>query len=82
MVVIFATPQPEKILRLTAFPTFLQDPPYPSAIFQTMRNLVNKCILKKFVLKQNFMKIEFENSIRRLVFLCRLADIKIVWINP
>ena len=33
-------------------------------------------------LKQNFMKIEFENSIRRLSFLCRLPDIKIAWINP
>ena len=28
------------------------------------------------------MKIEFENSIRRLSFLCRLTDIKIAWINP
>ena len=28
------------------------------------------------------MKIEFENSIRRLSFLCCLADIKIAWINP
>ena len=27
------------------------------------------------------MKIEFENSIRRLSFLCRLTDIKITWIN-
>ena len=27
MVVTFATPQSEKILRLTAFPTFLQNPP-------------------------------------------------------
>ena len=28
------------------------------------------------------MKIEFENTIRRLSFLCRLPDIKIAWINP
>ena len=27
------------------------------------------------------MKIEFENSIRRLSFLCRLLVIKIAWIN-
>ena len=27
------------------------------------------------------MKIEFENSIRRLCFLCRLPDVKIAWIN-
>ena len=33
-------------------------------------------------LKPNFMKIKFENSIRRLSFLCRLQDIKIAWINP
>ena len=26
------------------------------------------------------MKIELENSIRRLSFLCRLLDIKIAWI--
>ena len=35
-----------------------------------------------YALKQNFMKIEFENSIRRLSFLCRLPYIKIAWINP
>ena len=28
------------------------------------------------------MKIEFENSMRRLNFLCSLMDIKIAWINP
>ena len=27
------------------------------------------------------MKIDFENSTRRLSFLCRLPDIKIAWIN-
>ena len=32
--------------------------------------------------KIKFVKIEFENSIRRFSFLCRLTDIKIVWINP
>ena len=28
------------------------------------------------------MKIEFQNSIRRLSFLCGIWDIKIAWINP
>ena len=28
------------------------------------------------------MKVEFENSIKRLSFLCRLPDIKIAWIYP
>ena len=28
------------------------------------------------------MKIEFQNSIRRLSFLCRLTYIKIAWLNP
>ena len=28
------------------------------------------------------MKIEFQNTIRRLNFLCHLTDIKIAWINP
>ena len=32
--------------------------------------------------KKHFMRIEFQNSIRRLGSLCRLPDIKIVWINP
>ena len=36
----------------------------------------------QYALKQIFMKIEFENSIRRLSILCRLPDIKITWINP
>ena len=36
----------------------------------------------QYALKYNFMKIQFENSIRRLSFLCRLRDIKIAWINP
>ena len=27
------------------------------------------------------MKIEFENPIKRLSFLCRLTDTKIAWIN-
>ena len=35
----------------------------------------------QFALKENFMKIEFENVITRLSFLCRLPDIKIAWIN-
>ena len=28
------------------------------------------------------MKIEFQNSIVRLSFLCCITDIKIAWINP
>ena len=32
--------------------------------------------------KIKFVKIEFENSIRRLSVLCHLTDIKIAWINP
>ena len=32
--------------------------------------------------KWNVMKIEFQNSIRRSSFLCRLPDIKIARINP
>ena len=36
----------------------------------------------QYALKQSFLKIEFENSIRRLSFLCCLPDIKIAWINP
>ena len=39
-------------------------------------------VQRQYALKQNFLKIEFENSIRRLSFLCRLAGIKIAWINP
>ena len=35
----------------------------------------------QYALKQNFMKIEFENSIRRLSFLCHLPDLKIAWIS-
>ena len=31
----------------------------------------------QYVLKQNVVKIEFEISIRRMSFLCRLPDIKI-----
>ena len=31
---------------------------------------------------KHFMKIQSENSIRRLSFLYHLLDIKIVWINP
>ena len=29
-----------------------------------------------------YMKIEFQNSIVRLSFLCCIMDIKIGWINP
>ena len=28
------------------------------------------------------MKIEFQNSIVRLSFLCHITDIKIAWVNP
>ena len=33
-------------------------------------------VQRKYALELNFMKIEFENSIWRLSFLCRIADIK------
>ena len=36
----------------------------------------------QYALKWYSMKIESENSIKRLCFLCYLQDIKIVWINP
>ena len=39
-------------------------------------------VQRQYALKQIFMKIEFENSIRRLSILCRLPDIRIAWINP
>ena len=32
--------------------------------------------------KYTYIKIEFQNSIERLSFLCRITDIKIAWINP
>ena len=35
-----------------------------------------------YIVQNNFMKIEFQNSVRRLSFLCRLTDIKIAQINP
>ena len=31
--------------------------------------------------KRNDMKIEFQNSIVKFRFLCRVTDIKIAWIN-
>ena len=34
-------------------------------------------VQRQYALKYNFIKIEFENSIRRLSFLCCLPDIKI-----
>ena len=37
---------------------------------------------QNFNAKINFVKIEFENSIIRLSFLCHLTDIKIAWMNP
>ena len=36
----------------------------------------------QYALKQISLKIELENSIRRLRFLCCLPGIKITWINP
>ena len=39
-------------------------------------------VQRQYALKQIFMKIEFENSVRRLSILCRITDIKISWINP
>ena len=40
------------------------------------------CKFKANMLFNKIMKIEFENSIRRLSFLYHLPDIKIAWINP
>ena len=34
------------------------------------------------MLESKVLKIEFENPIRRLSFLCHLMDITIAWINP
>ena len=31
---------------------------------------------------ETYMKIEFQNSIVRLSYLCCITDIKIAWINP
>ena len=36
----------------------------------------------QYALTSNFMKIEFENTIRKLIFLCSLPDIKTAQINP
>ena len=41
-----------------------------------------KANLFLYASKYHLMKIEFQNSIRRLSFLCRLTDIKIAWLNP
>ena len=30
----------------------------------------------------NINKIEFQNSVARFAFLCRITDIKIAWTNP
>ena len=39
-------------------------------------------VLFSYALKWSFMKIDFQNSIRRLSFLCRLPDIKMACVNP
>ena len=39
-------------------------------------------VQRQYALKQIFMKIKFENSIRRLSILYPLPDIKIAWLNP
>ena len=39
-------------------------------------------VKRQYALKQIFMRIEFENSIRRLSILSLVPDIKIAWINP
>ena len=41
-----------------------------------------ECTFNVNASKYNFMKIEFENSIRRFSFLYHLPEIKIIWINP
>ena len=39
-------------------------------------------VQRQYALKRIFVKIEFENSMRRFSILCRLPDIKMAWINP
>ena len=34
-------------------------------------------VQRQYAYKLNFVKIEYENSIRRLSFLCHLPDVKI-----
>ena len=38
-------------------------------------------VQQQYALKENFVKIEFEKSFKRLSILCRLLDIKIAWLN-
>ena len=38
--------------------------------------------IKQKTKKQIYMKIELQNSIVRLSFLCHITNIKIAWINP
>ena len=46
------------------------------------KSLVNKRKQKQTTKRNIYMKIEFQNSIARLSFLCHIKDIKIAWINP
>ena len=41
-----------------------------------------KAIPFLYALQENFVKIDFQNSVKRLSFLCRVLGIKIAWINP
>ena len=36
----------------------------------------------KQINKNIYLKIEFQSSVRRMIFLCGIGDIKIDWINP
>ena len=36
----------------------------------------------KYICRSTYMKIGFQNSIRRLCFLCHATDIKIALVNP
>ena len=43
----------------------------------------NSLVIKQKQANKNiYMKIEFQNSVAKLSFLCRNTDIKIAWINP
>ena len=45
-------------------------------------NLIIKRKQKQTNKQKLYMKIEFQNSIVKLSFLCRITDITIAWINP
>ena len=46
------------------------------------KSLVNKQKQKQTTKRNIYMKIEFQNSVARLSFLCHIKGIKIAWMNP